>query len=77
MPRFVVCVPAQGGASSAPCADVDGVPHQPVVMEFPAPGDVHFSNADQLFAYGLTIVLIFWTVGIGVGAILSLIRRGQ
>lgn len=78
MPQFVVCVEAAGAtASVSPCSDADGVFFHPVVMEFPAPGAVHFQNADQLFAYGFTGVLTIWLLGIGVGLILSLIRRGQ
>ena len=75
MPRFVVCVPVEGAsASTSPCGDVDGVFYAPVTMQLPAPGDIQFSNSDQLFAYGFTAVVTFWLLGIAVGAILSLLR---
>ena len=74
MPRFVVCVPAEGAPSAAPCADVGGVPHQAVVMELAAPGDVQFSNGGQLFAYGFTAMIVFWLIGLSIGAVLSVIR---
>lgn len=77
MPRFVVCVPTGGAPSVAPCADVGAEAHHPVVMEFPAPGEVHFDNANQLFAYGFSIVIALWLLGVTVGAILSLIREGR
>ena len=47
------------------------------MVEMPAPGEISFANADQLFAYGFTIVLALWAVGVCVGAILSLIRDGR
>ena len=77
MPRFVVCVPTSGAPSLAPCADVDGVAHYPVVMSFPAPGEVHFANADTLFAYGFTAVITIWLLGLAVGLILSVVHRGR
>lgn len=77
MPRFVVCVPAEGVPSQAPCEDVGGVAHVPAVVQLPAPGSVEFGNAPQLFAYGFTAVLTFWLVGVAVGQILSVIRRGD
>lgn len=74
MPRFVVCVPAEGAtASVAPCGDVDGVFYHPVVMEFPAPGSIQFGNAPELFAYGFSAVLTVWLLGVCVGAILSVL----
>ncbi len=77
MPRFVVCVPANGGPSLAPCGDVDGVAHIPMTVQLPSPGEVNFANSNELFAYGFAAVLGFWAIGVCVGAILSLIRRGQ
>lgn len=78
MPSFVVCVPsASVSASVTPCADDGGSFMVPAMIEFPAPGEVHFANADQLFAYGFGIVLGFWALGVTIGAILSLIRKGQ
>jgi len=75
MPHFVVCVPTEGlPASVAPCGDVDGVFTSPVVMQLAAPGDIQFGQSDHLFAYGFSAVLIFWALGIGVGAVLSVIR---
>lgn len=76
MPGFVVCVPVQGGPSVAPCGDVEGVAHTPIVMQLPAPGSVQFDNAQTLFAFGFSGVLIMWMVGVAVGQILSVIRRG-
>jgi hypothetical protein len=76
VPRFVVCVPAQGGPSIAPCGDVDAVAHIPMTIEMAAPGDISFANSNELFAYGFGIVLGFWAIGVAIGAILSLIRRG-
>lgn len=77
MPRFVVCVPAEGApASTPPCGDVDGVPHTTAVVELPAPGSIEFSNSDELFAFGFGAVITFWALGLGVGAVLSVIRRG-
>lgn len=75
MPRFVVCVPAQGAPSAAPCSDVDGVAHQPVSMLLPAPGEVHWENADQLFAAGFVGVLTIWLAAWAMGQIIGLIRR--
>lgn len=78
MPGFVVCVPSSGTPSVAPCVDdAGGASFHPVVMQLPAPGSVEFSNANQLYAYGLTIVVAFWAVGYVAGLILSLIKRGQ
>lgn len=74
MPRFVVCVPVEGSPSLAPCGDADGVSYQPVVMQLPAPGDITFANSTELFAYGFSAVLSIWLVGLGVGAILSILR---
>ena len=78
MPRYVVCVPAEGGSPSvAPCADADGISYVPSVVQLPAPGEVSFGNSNTLFAYGFQWVLVFWGIGICVGAILSVIRRGH
>ena len=78
MPNFVVCVESGAvSASVAPCVDQGGAYTVPAVVAFPAPGEVHFANADELFAYGFAIVLTFWALGVTVGAILSLIRKGQ
>lgn len=77
MPGFVVCVPTSGTPSVAPCVDdALGATFSPVVMQLPAPGSINFDNADTLFAYGFVMVLIFWGVGVTVGAILSVIKKG-
>jgi len=76
MPQFVVCVPATGASSSAPpCADVGGVHYQPVMMEMAAPGSIQFANSNTLFAYALTAVVTCWLLGLGVGVILSVLRK--
>ena len=77
MPRFVVCVPVEGAPSVAPCGDAGGLTYAPASMEFPVPGDVHFQNAELLFAYGFGAVLTVWLLGLAVGLILSLIADGQ
>ena len=76
MPRFVVCVPTEGAPSVPPCADAGGIAYSPVVMEFPAPGSIEFSNSAELFSYGFTAVVTLWLVGLAVGSILSVIRKG-
>jgi len=76
LPLFVTCVATGGSPSVAPCADVGGVAHAPVVLEMAAPGSVSFENANTLFAYGFSNVLILWLVAVSVGMILSLIRKG-
>lgn len=77
MPGFVVCVPTSGTPSVAPCADdaLGGTFH-PVVMQLPAPGAINFDNADTLYAYGLTMVVSVWALGVTIGAILSVIKKG-
>lgn len=75
MPRFVVCVPVEGGPSIAPCEDADGSAFMPVVVQLPAPGQISFANSQTLFSYGFVGVLSIWLVGIAVGQILSLIRK--
>lgn len=76
MPLHLVCAPAgAGNPSVAPCGDVGGVPHVPVMLDLPAPGAVHFENAQLLFAYGFGGVLTIWVVGLVIGAVLSLISR--
>lgn len=78
MPRYVVCVPAEGGASSvAPCADADGISYVPTVVELPSPGEVSFEHADTLFAYGFELVLMVWLMGLCLGLIFSVIRDGR
>ena len=77
MPGFLVCVPSTAvSASVAPCADAGGSFTVPAVIEFPAPGSVSFANADQLFAYGFSAIIFFWLLGVSLGAILSVIKRG-
>jgi len=77
VPGFVVCVPTSGTPSVAPCVDdaLGGTFH-PVVMQFPAPGSVSFENAGTLYAYGLTMTVGIWAVGVAIGAILSVIKKG-
>lgn len=41
----------------------------------PAPPD--FSNSNQLFEYGFSLVLFFFVTGVLVGSILSLVGRGR
>lgn len=78
MPAYVVCVVSGAvSASVAPCVDQGGAFTVPAVVEYPAPGATHLDNANTLFAYGLSIVVIFWAIGVTVGAILSLIRNGH
>lgn len=78
MPLVVACVPSPASpASVQPCADVDGVPTVPVVQQIDAPPPVSFDNANSLFAYSLALVVLFWAIGVAVGAILSLIRNGS
>lgn len=77
MPGFVTCVPTDGSPSVAPCVDdANGAPTYPVVQHFPAPGQVEFGNADLLFSYGLSITIGIWAVGVAVGSILSVIKKG-
>lgn len=77
MPGFVVCVPAEGAPSVPPCVDdAQGATFQPVVMQLPAPGSVEFDNADTLFAYGLSTTVAIWAIGVAVGSILSVIKKG-
>lgn len=77
MPGFVTCVPTDGTPSVAPCVDdANGAPTYPVVMQLPAPGSVEFDNADLLFSFGLSVTLGIWAVGVAVGAILSVIKKG-
>lgn len=78
MAQYLVCSPvAGGGASVAPCVDVEGVGYAPAILAQPAPGEVDFALSNELFAYGFSIVLVFWAVGVCVGAILSLIQKGE
>lgn len=77
MPLVVVCVPSGGPPSVAPCADVGGVPHLPAVVQQPDPGTVMLDHSEQLFAYAFIHVIVFWTLGICIGSILSLVRKGQ
>ena len=71
--NVVSCAPAQSGPSVAPCLDVNGVPHAPVIIELSgAPLDLF--QASHLFAWSLTIVMSAWLVGVAVGSIIRLIR---
>lgn len=74
MSLVVTCQPLGTGPSVAPCSDVAGVPHGPVLVEMVTTGTISFSNADQLFAYGLSAVVTVWLVGLVVGLILSLLK---
>lgn len=77
MPLFVVCLPAEGASAPvAPCGEVGGVFYAPVAVEIPSPGSVHYGNANQLFAYGFSFVITAWLLGIAVGIIMSLVRKG-
>ena len=85
MSKYLICVPSgtsfngttiSQNPARAPCGTYEGVNHVPAVIEHAAPGTVHFDNADQLFAYGFVIVMVFFAIGSTVGAVLSLIRRG-
>jgi hypothetical protein len=76
VPRFVVCIPAPDGQPSVPpCGDVDGVAYVAVVQEFAAPGEVHFANSNELFAYAFIAVMTFYVVGVVFGAFFKLIRE--
>jgi len=77
VPQYLVCVPVTGSPSVSPCTDAGGIAHVPVMMEQPAIGSISFENADLLFAYAFGAVLGFWAIGVAVGAILSLIRKGE
>ena len=77
MARFVVCVPIEGGtASVAPCGDADGVYYQPSVLVAPGPGEFDPAALNDLFSYGLSVVVFFWALGVCCGAIFSVIRKG-
>lgn len=78
MPLVVTCEPSTVAVESvAPCTDFEGSPTVPVVAEIGLPRPVNFDNANQLFAYSLMVVVVFWAIGVTVGAILSLIRNGS
>lgn len=78
MPQFVVCVEAVGASASVPpCSDVGGVFFHPVVMEFPAPGAVSYDQAAELFAFGFGGVVSIWLVGLAIGSVVRLVRRGS
>jgi hypothetical protein len=48
-----------------------------MTVSLPSPGEVNFANSDHLFGYAFGAVILFWALGVGVGQILSLIRRGS
>lgn len=77
MPQFVVCIEAIGSPSVAPCVDAGGKTFAPVMMEMAAPGAISLDNADLLFAYGFGPVLGMFAIGVAIGSILSLIRKGE
>jgi hypothetical protein len=67
------CVPASDGVAAAPCGTVDGVALIPVAMA-PEPIPIDTSQAQALFAWGLTMVLVCFATGLTVGAIVRVIR---
>lgn len=73
---LVTCEPVtNGGPAVAPCGVIGGVNYA-MVVKHGDEGPPDFSNADQLFAYGMLPVILFWGIGKCVGAILSAIRNG-
>lgn len=74
MPSLVVhCVAAPDGVPVAPCGTVEGVALTPVVGP-PEPLPLDTSQANSLFAWGLSLPLICFVVGLTVGSIIRVIR---
>ena len=69
----VQCVPASDGVAQAPCGTVDGVALIPVALPF-QPTPIDTSGAQAMFAWGMSVVLITFVVGLTVGAIVRVIR---
>jgi hypothetical protein len=67
------CVPATDGIAQAPCGTVDGVALIPAALP-PQPVQLDTSHANALFAWGLSVVMMTFVVGLVVGAIQRVIR---
>ena len=73
----LTCVPgASGSVSTAPCSDLNGVPHVVALVEYSRPVAVSFAEANEFFSYGFFPIIGFYAIGATIGAILSLIKRG-
>lgn len=77
MPRYLTCtIDPSATSSQAPCQDDAAGSYVVTVTENDSGGIVNFDNSGALFEFGLTVVIAFWAVGVVVGSILSVIRRG-
>ena len=73
MPLFVECIPSAGTAPVAPCGTLNGVHYEPVMRAVEG-GTLDYSGLGQLFVWALGFVLIAFAAGVGLGAIMRVIR---
>jgi hypothetical protein len=77
VPRYLTCtLDPVATVSQSPCTDDASGSYVVTVTDNIDEGIVNFDNSSMLFEFGLVTVIAFWAVGIVVGSILSVIRRG-
>lgn len=69
----LACEPASDAIAVAPCGTVEGVGFSPVMVQTGIPG-LDFAGAGELFAYSFSIVMVCFVTGVGIGAIIRVIR---
>lgn len=72
-PYYVQCQVAADGIAVAPCGTVEGVALVPVLVDAVPPA-LDYSQAGDAFAFGLTVVLVPWIIGMVVGSIVRVVR---
>lgn len=73
MQLVIECIPSTGSASIAPCATLNGVHHEPIMVAV-AGTALDYSGLGQLFVWVLSFVLIVFSIGVTVGGIIRVIR---
>lgn len=76
MPFVVHCIPDPNGGAAAisPCGVVDGVGYQPFMQHTDSAIVLDFAQSFELFEWAVTLVLLFWIVGLVTGNIVRVIR---
>jgi hypothetical protein len=86
--NIIVCVPATGTVSVAPCVTLGGVKQKPVMQIAyvidPASADLFDAAVESLdpadvamvWSAGFSFVVLFFLIARGAGTVLNLIRKG-
>ena len=70
----IECIPAPDGVPVAPCNTVGEVAMVPVVTALDAPPVLDYSGLGPLFEWAVSFVLIVFAIGVGIGAMVRVIR---